>query len=294
MVAQVLCGGLANTASGTQITVAAAGNLSVPNEWLIAPRRAGTARQITARRSRASESRLLLIGTCRPTPRRPEVQELRAAVIRHGGAVVTLGPLTETDVTALVTAMLGSPPGDTLRQLTAQAAGNPLYVRELVDAMVREQALEIGPAAAEVSAAGERLPASLAVALMNLGTVEAWSLALPDAERHLREGATRARLGMTGEARAALAAMADERAGAGEIRNARAVVCLAEGDPAGALSAVREVLDGTAPVTGHVTVVEAQLLAGLAHRGWVTGARRISRPNGRWLSPRLTGWCCRS
>jgi hypothetical protein len=84
--------------------------------------------------------RLLLIGTCRPAPRRPEVQELRAAVIRHGGAVVTLGPLAETDVTALVTAMLGSPPGDTLRQLTAQAAGNPLYVRELVDAMVRERA----------------------------------------------------------------------------------------------------------------------------------------------------------
>ncbi|HUD36937.1 MAG TPA: AAA family ATPase, partial [Streptosporangiaceae bacterium] len=32
-----------------------------------------------------------------------------------------------------------------------------------------------------------------AVALMNLGTVEAWSLGLPDAERHLREGATLAR-----------------------------------------------------------------------------------------------------
>ena len=43
--------------------------------------------------------------------------------------------------------------------------GNPLYVRELVDAMVREQALEIGPAAAEVSAAGQRLPASLAAVL---------------------------------------------------------------------------------------------------------------------------------
>ena len=109
--------------------------------------------------------RLLLIGTCRPTPRRAAVQELRAAVLRRGGAVFTLGPLTETDVTALVTAMLGSPPGDTLRQLTAQAAGNPLYVRELVDAMVREQALEIGPAAAEVSAAREQLPASLAAVL---------------------------------------------------------------------------------------------------------------------------------
>ena len=117
--------------------------------------------------------RLLLIGTCRPAPRRPEVQELRAAVIRHGGAVVTLGPLTETDVTALVTAILGSPPGDTLRQLTAQAAGNPLYVRELVDAMVRERALEIGPAA-EISATGERLPASLAAVLTDrLGSVSA-------------------------------------------------------------------------------------------------------------------------
>jgi DNA-binding CsgD family transcriptional regulator len=117
--------------------------------------------------------RLLLIGTCRPAPRRPEVQELRAAVIRHGGAVVTLGPLTDTDVTALVTAMLGSPPGDTLRRLTAQAAGNPLYVRELVDAMVRERALEIGPAA-EISAAGGRLPASLAAVLTDrLGSVSA-------------------------------------------------------------------------------------------------------------------------
>jgi LuxR family maltose regulon positive regulatory protein len=78
--------------------------------------------------------------------------------------------------------------------------------------------------------------------------------------------ATQARLGMPGEARAMLAAVDDERAGAGEIRNARAVIHLAEGDPAGALGAVTDVLDGTAPVIGSVTVVEAQLLAGLAHR----------------------------
>ena len=78
--------------------------------------------------------------------------------------------------------------------------------------------------------------------------------------------ATQARLGMTGEARAALAALDDERAGSGEIRNARAVICLAEGDPAAALAAVAGVLAGTAPVQGDVTVVEAHLLAGLAHR----------------------------
>ena len=78
--------------------------------------------------------------------------------------------------------------------------------------------------------------------------------------------ATQARLGMTGEARALVAALDDERASSGEIRNARAVICLAEGDPAGALGAVASVLDGTAPVQGYVTVMEAHLLAGLAHR----------------------------
>jgi LuxR family transcriptional regulator, maltose regulon positive regulatory protein len=77
---------------------------------------------------------------------------------------------------------------------------------------------------------------------------------------------TQARLGMTGEARAVLAALNDERAGSGEIRNARAVICLAEGDPAAALAAVQDVLDGTAPVVGYVTVVVTHLLAGLAHR----------------------------
>jgi DNA-binding CsgD family transcriptional regulator len=110
------------------------------------------------------QRRLLLIATCRPAPRRPEVQQVRAAVVRRGGAVITLGPLPETDVAALVTAMVGAPPGDALRRLTARAAGHPLYVRELVDALVREQALEIRPTA-EVSVAQEQLPASLTAVL---------------------------------------------------------------------------------------------------------------------------------
>jgi LuxR family transcriptional regulator, maltose regulon positive regulatory protein len=78
--------------------------------------------------------------------------------------------------------------------------------------------------------------------------------------------ATQARLGQAGQARAALAALTDERANSGEIRNARAAICLAEGDPTGALGALADVLDGTAPVIGYVTVVETQLLAALAHR----------------------------
>ena len=52
----------------------------------------------------------------------------------------------------------------------------------------------------------------------------------------------------------------------GGERDARAVICLAEGDPAGALDAVQPVLYGTAPAIEDATVVEADLVAGVAHR----------------------------
>jgi len=108
--------------------------------------------------------------------------------------------------------------------------------------------------ALEEFAAAEYLQSQLESAHSTASQVTGWMLA------------TRARLGMTGEASAVLAALNDEQAGSGEIRNARAVICLADGGPAGALGAVRDVLDGTVPVIGYVTVVEAQLLAGLARR----------------------------
>jgi DNA-binding CsgD family transcriptional regulator len=103
---------------------------------------------------------LLLIATCRPTPRRPEVDQVRAVIKRRRGTVISLGPLTEPDVAALVTEMVGAPPGQALSRLTAQAAGNPLYVRELVDALVRERAVQVRPSA-EITLADGQLPGSL-------------------------------------------------------------------------------------------------------------------------------------
>ena len=44
------------------------------------------------------------------------------------------------------------------------------------------------------------------------------------------------------------------------------VICLADGDPAGALSLLHDVRDGTASVIADATVVEAHLLAGIARR----------------------------
>ncbi|HJZ26609.1 MAG TPA: hypothetical protein VJ370_10075, partial [Streptosporangiaceae bacterium] len=78
--------------------------------------------------------------------------------------------------------------------------------------------------------------------------------------------ATQARAGRPGEARARLAALDEQEARSGEVRNADAVICLTEGEPAAALSALASVLDGTAPVKDYATVMEAHLLAGLAHR----------------------------
>jgi LuxR family maltose regulon positive regulatory protein len=78
--------------------------------------------------------------------------------------------------------------------------------------------------------------------------------------------ATQARLGMVGQARAALAALDGQHASTGEIRNAAAVILLAQDDPAAARRELRTVLDGDVPVLSYLTLVEAHLLDALACR----------------------------
>jgi LuxR family maltose regulon positive regulatory protein len=78
--------------------------------------------------------------------------------------------------------------------------------------------------------------------------------------------ATQARLGLTDQARAALAALDARQASAGETRNAAAVILLAEQDPAAARRELRVVLEGDVPVLSYLTQVEAHLLDALACR----------------------------
>ncbi|HJY72904.1 MAG TPA: LuxR C-terminal-related transcriptional regulator, partial [Streptosporangiaceae bacterium] len=141
----------------------------------------------------------------------------------------------------------------TLRALQADTGADIMLLVHIVSGMLQAGRGRHHEALQEFSEA-EHLGSQLTDSHALANQVTSWMLA------------TQARLGMPGEARAAIAALDDERAGSGEIGNARAVICLAEGDPAGALGAVQDVLDGTAPVIGYGTVVEAQLLAGLAHR----------------------------
>ena len=76
---------------------------------------------------------------------------------------------------------------------------------------------------------------------------------------------TQARLGMPDVARETLTGFSAEPGRVGFFYNARAVICLAEGDPAGALDVLRDV-PAIVPATGPAfTLVETHLLAGLAH-----------------------------
>jgi LuxR family transcriptional regulator, maltose regulon positive regulatory protein len=77
--------------------------------------------------------------------------------------------------------------------------------------------------------------------------------------------ATQARLGMPDEARETLTGFSTEPGGPGFIHNARAVICMVEGDPVGALDILRDVPALASPTGPAFTLAETHLLAGIAH-----------------------------
>jgi LuxR family maltose regulon positive regulatory protein len=77
--------------------------------------------------------------------------------------------------------------------------------------------------------------------------------------------ATEARLGRVVEARTSLAALPEDYSDRGEIRNARAIVEMAEGDPTAAIDTLESVVEGNLPVAHDLNLVEAHLLAAKAH-----------------------------
>jgi DNA-binding CsgD family transcriptional regulator len=108
---------------------------------------------------------LLLVAASRPVPRREDVTGLRQEIVDGGGAVIPLGPLAPPDVDELITELVGAPPGRSLRRLTDRAAGNPLYLRETVDALLREKAVHVARGTAEVATDGYEPPPTLTAAI---------------------------------------------------------------------------------------------------------------------------------
>ncbi len=118
--------------------------------------------QVWSQLARAAQQQpLLIVGTRRPVPHRDDLDALRRGLGEH---VVELGPLPEPDVTRLVAALAGGEPGPTLRRLAAGAAGNPLYLTELLGAINREGRLSRSGEVAEVVGG---VPSSLAGAIGN-------------------------------------------------------------------------------------------------------------------------------
>jgi DNA-binding CsgD family transcriptional regulator len=107
-------------------------------------------------------SSLLLIGTLRPVPQRDELSAVRRVVGPDG--IVHLAGLADQAVTDLVTAISAGTPGANLMRLAGEAGGNPLYLTELLDVLIRAQRLTVSESGA-VDVVGGPVPDSLVAAI---------------------------------------------------------------------------------------------------------------------------------
>ena len=104
---------------------------------------------------------LLLVGMIRPVPQRDDLLTVRrmAGVVR-----LRLGQLDGATVADLVAALVGGRPDEKLLLLADGAAGNPLYITELVAALARSSSVTItGTGAAKLT--NDSAPGSLAAAI---------------------------------------------------------------------------------------------------------------------------------
>jgi DNA-binding CsgD family transcriptional regulator len=110
----------------------------------------------------AARMPLMLVGTMRPVPQREDVQ----ALARSAPDVVRLrlSGLSEAAVRELVACLAGGRPDGKLLRLAAGAAGNPLYLTELVAALSRSYALTVTDSGAAELTSGSG-PGSLSAAI---------------------------------------------------------------------------------------------------------------------------------
>jgi len=110
---------------------------------------------------------LLLVAATRPDPGRRELARVRHGVESRNGHVLALRPLSTADAEALIGHAVGARPGGALRELARRTAGNPLYLTEVANALVRGRSVRVVDGVAEVDPpAAREVPRSL------LGAVE--------------------------------------------------------------------------------------------------------------------------
>ena len=92
-----------------------------------------------------------LIGCLRPSPRIPELDRLAGLLLDAGGRILAVRGLTERAVAELVAEVVAAVPGPGLLAGISGAAGNPLFVTELLGALAQEGAIETAGGRAEVA-----------------------------------------------------------------------------------------------------------------------------------------------
>ena len=94
---------------------------------------------------------LLLIGTCRPVPHGEGLRRFVRELREDGGLLLTLDSLRAEGAAQLARGLLGAEPGPRMTARLEAARGNPLYLRELVDATRRAGMVSIVDGVAELN-----------------------------------------------------------------------------------------------------------------------------------------------
>jgi tetratricopeptide (TPR) repeat protein len=97
---------------------------------------------------------LLLVAASRLDPSWPELDQLRSGIKERQERPLSLEPLNAGDLRRLIANLVGAPIGDNLLRLATRAAGgNPLYVNEMVAALIRTDAVHTRGSVADIDAA---------------------------------------------------------------------------------------------------------------------------------------------
>jgi DNA-binding CsgD family transcriptional regulator/tetratricopeptide (TPR) repeat protein len=105
-----------------------------------------------------------LVACCRPFPRPPAMLRLFGSLEHADLRRIGLHQLSDCDVRDVVAELVRATPGPGLLEVVAGAAGNPLFVTELLSAIMQEGSLHTTDGRADVS--GTALPPSLHLTIL--------------------------------------------------------------------------------------------------------------------------------
>ncbi|NUP47999.1 MAG: AAA family ATPase [Catenulispora sp.] len=100
----------------------------------------------------ARQQPVLVLGAARPGSGPGRLAEVRRSLLRRSAELLYLDPLVSDDVAKMAALRVGGEPGPGLRRVLESTAGNPLFIRELVDALDRHGQLKAAAGAVDVAA----------------------------------------------------------------------------------------------------------------------------------------------